>query len=97
MFTLLYVGLVTLRYGLAMAEEETGGAMAEPPENGGYMIAAYVVAPVILVGYAVMLVRRARRAIERVTAEDERVTLSAAKGTMPAWSRFAALWLTPSA
>ena len=36
-----------------------------PPENGGYMVAAYVVTAVILVGYAVMLVRRARRAIER--------------------------------
>ena len=37
-----------------------------PPENAGYMVAAYVVTAVILVGYAVMLVRRARRAIERV-------------------------------
>jgi hypothetical protein len=36
-----------------------------PPENGGYMVAAYVVTAVILLGYAVMLVRRARRAIER--------------------------------
>jgi CcmD family protein len=38
-----------------------------PPENGGYMVAAYVVTAVILVGYAVMLVRRARKAIERVS------------------------------
>jgi CcmD family protein len=38
-----------------------------PPENGGYMVAAYVVTAVILVGYAVLLVRRARRAIERVS------------------------------
>jgi hypothetical protein len=30
----------------------------EVPQNGGYMIAAYVVAPVILVGYVVMLWRR---------------------------------------
>ena len=37
-----------------------------PPENGGYMVAAYIVTAVILVGYAVMLVRRARRAIDRV-------------------------------
>jgi hypothetical protein len=37
-----------------------------PPENGGYMVAAYVVTAVVLVGYAVLLVRRARRAIERV-------------------------------
>jgi hypothetical protein len=30
----------------------------EPPANGGYMIAAYIVAAVILVGYFVTLVRR---------------------------------------
>jgi hypothetical protein len=36
-----------------------------PPENGGYMVAAYVITAVVLVGYAVLLVRRARRAIER--------------------------------
>jgi hypothetical protein len=41
-----------------------------PPENGGYMVAAYVVTAVILVGYAVMLVRRARRAIERVSRSE---------------------------
>ncbi len=33
-----------------------------PPENGGYMIAAYVVTAVILVGYALAVWRRARRA-----------------------------------
>jgi hypothetical protein len=37
-----------------------------PPENGGYMVAAYVVTAVILVGYAIMLVLRARRAVDRV-------------------------------
>ena len=31
---------------------------AEVPQNGGYLIAAYVVAPVILVGYLVSLWRR---------------------------------------
>ena len=36
-----------------------------PPDNGSYMVAAYVVTAVILLGYAVLLVRRARRAIER--------------------------------
>jgi hypothetical protein len=41
-----------------------------PPENGGYMVAAYVVTAVILVGYAVMLVRRARRAVDRA-GQDE--------------------------
>jgi heme exporter protein CcmD len=35
-----------------------------PPENAGYMVAAYVITAVVLVGYAVMLVRRARRALQ---------------------------------
>jgi hypothetical protein len=30
------------------------------PQNGGYMVAAYVVAAVILVGYAVSLYSRSR-------------------------------------
>ncbi len=34
---------------------------AEPPSNGGYMVAAYVVATVILVGYFLRLVLRARK------------------------------------
>jgi hypothetical protein len=34
---------------------------AEPPHNVGYMVAAYVVAPVSLVGYLMSLLRRARR------------------------------------
>jgi hypothetical protein len=40
-----------------------------PPDNGGYMVAAYVATAVILVGYAVMLMRRARRAIEKAARE----------------------------
>jgi len=36
---------------------------AEPPQNGGYMVAAYIVAPVILVGYLVSLVGRVRKAM----------------------------------
>ena len=36
-----------------------------PPDNGGYMVAAYVVTAVILVGYAVGLWRRARKAEKR--------------------------------
>jgi hypothetical protein len=36
-----------------------------PPENGGYMVAAYVVTAVILAGYAVSLWRRARKAVKR--------------------------------
>jgi hypothetical protein len=34
-----------------------------PPDNASYMVAAYVVTAVILVGYAVGLWRRAGRAI----------------------------------
>jgi len=37
-----------------------------PPENAQYAIAAYVVAGVILVGYTLTLLRRARRAIRRL-------------------------------
>lgn len=36
--------------------------VAELPQNGGYLIAAYVVTPVILAGYLVSLWRRVRRA-----------------------------------
>jgi hypothetical protein len=40
-----------------------------PPENGGYMVAAYVVTAVILVGYAVGLWRRATKAVRSVERE----------------------------
>jgi len=43
-----------------------------PPENSGYMVAAYVVTAVVLVGYAVLLVRRARRALGRAGREAVR-------------------------
>jgi hypothetical protein len=36
-----------------------------PPDNAGYMVAAYVVTAVILVGYAVGLWRRASKAVKR--------------------------------
>jgi hypothetical protein len=36
-----------------------------PPDNGSYMVAAYVVTAVILVGYATSLWRRARKAVEQ--------------------------------
>jgi hypothetical protein len=32
-----------------------------PPENGAYMLAAYVVAPVILAGYSLWLWSRSRK------------------------------------
>ena len=35
----------------------------EPPANGGYMTAAYIVAAVIYLGYAVRLWLRSRRVI----------------------------------
>lgn len=34
-----------------------------PPENGGYMVAAYAVTAVILLGYALSLLRRAAKAL----------------------------------
>ena len=37
----------------------------ETPQNAGYMIAAYVVAPVILVGYLVSLWWRVKRTLDR--------------------------------
>jgi hypothetical protein len=41
----------------------------EPPANGGYMVAAYVVAGGILVGYFVSLWRRARDATKGVNSK----------------------------
>jgi cytochrome oxidase assembly protein ShyY1 len=35
----------------------------EPPENSGYMIAAYVIAAVILIGYWVALWRKAKKSV----------------------------------
>lgn len=36
---------------------------AETPQNAGYLVAAYVVAAVIYVGYVISLWRRARAAV----------------------------------
>ncbi len=33
------------------------------PQNGGYMVAAYIVAAVILIGYSLSLYLRARRSL----------------------------------
>ena len=57
-FTVLYVGLVTaaVRAGRWRKRRATRRPMPpETPQNAGYMIAAYVVTPVILVGYVVSL------------------------------------------
>jgi hypothetical protein len=35
--------------------------MPDVPQNGGYMVAAYVVTAVILLGYAISLYRRTRK------------------------------------
>jgi nitrate reductase gamma subunit len=35
--------------------------------NGGYMIAAYIVTAIILIGYSVLLARRARKSTSRRT------------------------------
>ncbi|HLZ46316.1 MAG TPA: hypothetical protein VKQ05_11625 [Gemmatimonadales bacterium] len=37
--------------------------LSDTPQNGGYMIAAYVVAAVILLGYTLSLYLRARRSL----------------------------------
>ena len=36
-----------------------------PPDNGGYMIAAYVIVSLLVLGYAWSLARRAKRESER--------------------------------
>ncbi len=38
------------------------------PQTGGYMVAAYIITAVILVGYSVLLVSRTRRITARRTA-----------------------------
>jgi hypothetical protein len=45
--------------------------LGETPENTGYMIAAYVVAPVILGGYLVALWGRVRRAVGRTVGRSD--------------------------
>ena len=42
---------------------------AETPQNAGYMVAAYVVAPVILAGYLGMLWGRVKRTERTETTE----------------------------
>lgn len=44
--------------------------IAEPPPNGEYLVAAYVIAAVILVGYWVALWRRASREKKSVSGEE---------------------------
>ena len=59
-FTLLYIGLVTMRYGLGWPRKRgTRRRCRLSARNAGYMVAAYMVAPVILVGYTGALGGRA--------------------------------------
>jgi hypothetical protein len=37
--------------------------LAEPPQNGEYLVAAYVITAVILVGYIVALWRKAKKSV----------------------------------
>jgi hypothetical protein len=41
--------------------------LAETPKNGEYLVAAYVIATVILLGYWVALWRKAKRAMNSVS------------------------------
>ena len=49
--------------------------LAEPPQNGGYLVAAYVITAVILVGYWVRLWRRGRTLLsggrKKVSGEEK--------------------------
>ena len=45
--------------------------LAETPKNGEYLVAAYVIATVILIGYWVALWRRARRVVRSVSGEEK--------------------------
>jgi hypothetical protein len=40
--------------------------VAEPPSNGEYLVAAYIVTTVILVGYWVLLWRMARKSVSGI-------------------------------
>lgn len=42
--------------------------LAEPPSNGQYLVAAYVVTSVIVVGYLLRLWRRARHFLSAVSS-----------------------------
>ena len=37
--------------------------MQTSPDNGGYMVAAYLIVVVVVLGYAMSLLRRARKAL----------------------------------
>jgi hypothetical protein len=43
---------------------------SEPPANGGYLVAAYLVAAGILLGYFLSLMRRAREALKSVNSKQ---------------------------
>ena len=43
----------------------------EPPHNAGYLVAAYIAAPVILVGYLGMLWRKVGRTVGRTDGRSD--------------------------
>jgi hypothetical protein len=46
--------------------------LAEPPQNGEYLVAAYVITAAILLGYWIVLWRRARKNVSGDGKERER-------------------------
>ena len=48
--------------------------LREPPDNSGFMIAAYTIVAVVLVTYSITLMVRARREEQRETGDGRRET-----------------------
>ena len=46
--------------------------LREPPDNGNFMLAAYVIVAVVLVGYSVMLMLRVRAEEQREEGSGKR-------------------------
>lgn len=46
--------------------------LAEPPQNGEYLVAAYVITAVILLGYWAVLWRKASKSVSRDSKQRER-------------------------
>jgi hypothetical protein len=48
--------------------------LREVPDNGGFMVVAYAIVAVVLLGYSVRLMRRARTEEQRETEDGRRET-----------------------
>ena len=46
--------------------------LREPPDNSGFMVAAYLIVAVVLVGYSVMLMLRVRNEEQREEGRGKR-------------------------